>query len=335
MSRPKTLKREKAEEFDQRYPNTGNNPLADLLFKENPILYKDKEEARFHLRAVRNAIGKKNRDNTKPVKHFPNGYHNPYDLPKEEHNNFEPFVIKAKAPIKIGVLSDIHFPFQDNTALQLALDELKRLNVDIIILNGDVMDCYQESEFLRDPDKRKFKEEVAILKNFFSALRREFPKTRIIYKEGNHEYRHKAYMLRKAPEMYGFEETQLDNLLGLKHFDIEWLDNKRLVEVGKLTVVHGHEFARGLGSPVSPAKTFYSKAKKSVLGGHHHQVTAHSAKVINGNQHVAYSTGCLCDLTPEYAPLNEWSHGFAIIELFPDDTFIVHNKKIVLGKIVN
>jgi hypothetical protein len=28
-----------------------------------------------------------------------------------------------------------------------------------------------------------------------------------------------------------------------------------------------------------------------------------------------YSLGCLCNLTPEYAPVNKWTHGFAIVEL--------------------
>jgi predicted phosphodiesterase len=331
----KSLKSTKAKEIALRYPNTGNAPLADLLFKENPVLYKDKEDARQFIRAVRGSKGKRERKFAKEVKHFPNGKHNPYDLPDQEHNNFEPLIIQTDESIKIGVLSDIHFPFQDNLALSTALDEFKRLKVDVILLNGDVIDCYAESDFLRDPTKRRFKEELAILKNFLSILRKEFPSARIIYKEGNHEMRHKAYMLRKAPEMYGLEETKFENLAGLESFGVEWVDNKRIIEIGKLTVVHGHEFPRGFGSPVSPAKTFYTRAKKSVLGGHHHQVTSYSAKAINGKQHVAYSTGCLCDLTPEYMPLNEWSHGFAIIELFPDGTFDVQNKKLVLGKITN
>lgn len=332
---PKSLKRTKAEEIHARYPKTGNSPLANLLFNQNPILYKDKEEARTFIRKVRGSHGKAHRKGAKEIKHFPNGKHNPYDLPKEEHNFFDPVVIKTNRPIKVGILSDIHFPYQHNKSLSLALDALKESNVDVIILNGDVADCYMESRFEKDPEKRKLVEEVAIVKNFLSVLRREFPKARIIYKEGNHELRHRDYLARHAPALFGFEEIRFNKLLGLENFDIEWVDNKRIIELGKLSVVHGHEFPRGFGTPVSPAKTFYTKAKKSVLGSHHHQVTSYSAKALNNDQHVAYSIGCLCDLTPEFAPINEWSHGFAIVELFPDDTFIVHNKKIVLGKITN
>jgi predicted phosphodiesterase len=335
VAKKKSTKNQKAQEIVSRFPNTGNSALADLLFSANPVLYKDKEEARTFIRFVRGAQGKLSRAEAgKEVKHFENGKINVYDLPKQEHNFWEPLVINVKKQTKVGIVSDIHIPYQDNSSVDLALTELKNQEIEILILNGDISDNYQESEFTRDPNKRKLKEEVAIMKNFLSALRREFPKTRIIYKEGNHEYRHKAYLARKSPEIFGFEETKYQNLLGLDKFDIEWVDNKRLIELGKLTVVHGHEFGKQIFSPVNPAKGFYTKAKKSVIGGHHHQISSHSAKTINGKQHVAYSVGCLCDLTPEYMPINEWSHGFAWVDLSPDGTFVVHNKKIVQGKIV-
>jgi hypothetical protein len=336
---PKSQKRLKAEELIGRFPNTGNSPLADILLKENPLLFDNKEDARTTLRVSRGTGGGK-RHKSKMAKEgktkkLPVGRHNPYNLPDEEHNNFKPLIIGTKKPISVGVLNDIHFPYQDNTALSLALDYLRLVKPEIIILNGDILDCYSESSFTQDPSKRKMKEEILIVRNFLDTLRKTFPTSRIIFKEGNHEFRHKSFLARKAPEIFGIEEFRLEKLLGLEEFGIEWIDNKRLIEVGKLTVVHGHEFGRGFFAPVNPARGFYSKAKKSVMGGHHHQISSHSAKTINGHQHVAYSVGCLCDITPEYAPINEWSHGFAIIDLNPDGTFVVHNKKIINRTIVN
>lgn len=337
----RNLKRDKAEELVSRFPNTGNSPLAEMLFTSNPLLYKDKEDARAALRRVRGTIGnerhRKSAMKSGLMKRFPNGKHNPYDLPDEEHNKFDPLIIPVpgKRPIKIGILADIHFPYQDNNALTIAIDFLKKEKPEIIILNGDILDCYSLSSFIQDPAKRRMKEEIAIVKNFLSVLRKTFPSTRIIFKEGNHEFRHKSFLARKAPEILGIEEFRLDRILDLAAFKIEWIDNKRLIEVGKMTIVHGHEFGRGIFAPVNPARGFYMKAKKSILGGHHHQVSSHSAKTINGHQHVAYSIGCLCDITPEYAPINEWSHGFALIELNPDNSFVVHNKKIINNKIVN
>lgn len=332
----KGQKRIKAEEIALEFPKTGNSPLADKLFKENPLLYKDKEEARLFIRSVRGAQGATRRSRLKPeqVKHFPNGRHNPYDLPDENHNNFNPIIISTDKPIKIGILSDIHFPYQHNQALTIALDDLKSNEVDVIILNGDILDCYMISSFNRQPDKPKMLEEIAVTKNFLSTLRREFPKTRIIYRLGNHEARYRDFLARKSPELFGIEEINLENLLHLRDHQIEYLDNKRLIEAGKLTIVHGHEFVSSANSPVNPARGFYMRSKKSVLGGHHHQVSSHSAKTVSGDQHVAYSVGCLCELNPEYMPINEWSHGFAIVTLQPDGTFSVNNKKILDGKII-
>lgn len=328
----KSIRSQKAEQLVAKFPNTGNSSLAEILFTENPLLYKDKEDARLCLRKARGANGQKNRKYVTETKHFPNG--NPYKLPPEDHNNFEPLIIKTDKPIKIGILSDIHFPYQDNKALTVALDELKRLAVDIIILNGDISDNYMESDFVQDPGKRDMVEEVKIVKNFLKTLKKEFPSTRIIYKEGNHEFRHKTYLARKAPQVFGFEETRFDRLLKLKRLGIEWIDNKRRIEVGKLTVLHGHEFGNIIFTPVSTSRSALVKAQKSVLVAHHHQVNSHSTKTVTGDQHVAYSIGCLCDLFPAYQPFNQWSHGFAWVELNPDDTFVVHNQKIIGDKIL-
>ena len=46
-----------------------------------------------------------------------------------------------------------------------------------------------------------------------------------------------------------------------------------------------------------------------------------------------WSTGCLCDLHPDYRPLNNWNHGFAIVEVAKDGTFQVQNKTVINGTI--
>jgi hypothetical protein len=46
-----------------------------------------------------------------------------------------------------------------------------------------------------------------------------------------------------------------------------------------------------------------------------------------------WSTGCLCDLTPEYARINRWNHGAAIVTVFDDGEYEVHNFRIAHGKV--
>ena len=54
---------------------------------------------------------------------------------------------------KFVVISDIHFPYQDDKAIKAALDFIKTNPVDTIILNGDILDFYDVSSFDKDPDR--------------------------------------------------------------------------------------------------------------------------------------------------------------------------------------
>ena len=47
-----------------------------------------------------------------------------------------------------------------------------------------------------------------------------------------------------------------------------------------------------------------------------------------------WSTGCLCDLTPEYARLNRWNHGAAHVEISNGGDFHVTNFRIREGQLL-
>jgi predicted phosphodiesterase len=49
-----------------------------------------------------------------------------------------------KTSKKCVVLSDVHFPFEDKVAVQMAIDYIKKAKPDTVILNGDIMDCFTE-----------------------------------------------------------------------------------------------------------------------------------------------------------------------------------------------
>ena len=46
---------------------------------------------------------------------------------------------------KIGILSDIHFPYHSLQALTIAIKHLKDSSIDCLYLNGDIMDFYSIS----------------------------------------------------------------------------------------------------------------------------------------------------------------------------------------------
>lgn len=331
-------KADKARELIAKFPNTPKAALSRMLYKENPALFPNVEAARQAIRYATGAMGPMNRTKIKPedVKIHKSGKHNPYNLPEQQHNNNEPNIIPVKKGLRLGLLSDIHLPYQCNDALTLALDHLKKRKIDILYLNGDIVDAYEISSFERDPSKKNFAEEIRIARQFLAALRKAFPRVKMYYKEGNHEARLTTFLRRKAPELLGFEVLELKNLLKLDELKIVHVPSKVITQFGKILIVHGHEFAKGFTAPVNPARGFFMKGKSNVIGGHHHQDSSHSENTLAGKQLVAYSTGHLADPHPEYHPHNNWSHGFADITITSDaGDFVVSKYKIIDGNVIN
>ena len=189
------------------------------------------------------------------------------------------------------------------------------------------------SRFQKDPRARNFAAERNDVIEFLRIVRAEFPKARIVYKEGNHEERYMSYMILKAPELLGMEILEFKNIYHLPEFNIEHVGEKRPIRLGKLNVIHGHEFARGITSPVNPARGFYMKAKTHVLGGHHHQTSQHSEKNLEQEVISAWSTGALCNLHPDYMPINSHNLGFAFATVEKNGAFEVSNLRIINGNI--
>ena len=92
---------------------------------------------------------------------------------------------------------------------------------------------------------------------------------------------------------------------------------------------------RGAFSPVSPARGVYVKAKQSIIIGHTHKISEHTETNLGGEITTTWSTGCLCELNPDYVPFaNNYAHGFAYVEVDKNGNFRVENKRIYNGKIL-
>lgn len=310
------------------FPNTSKKKLGALLFDRHPLLFNSAEHARDFIRRVTGSQGPGSVRASNLV-------HNPFNLPDQLHNNNTVNVIETFAGMRIGLLSDIHIPYQSNEALTLAIQHCVDRKIDILYLNGDVLDAYEISSFERDPSKKNFVSEVAAARAFLKTLRTIFPKIPIYFKEGNHEARLTTFLRRRAPELLGFEVLQLKSLLHLDELNIIHVPSKVISKAGKINIVHGHEFAKGFVAPVNPARGFFMKGKANMIGGHHHQDSAHSENTLDGKQLVCYSTGHLADPHPEYHPFNNWSHGFADITFSEGGDFVVSRYKIINGRVIN
>jgi len=250
-------------------------------------------------------------------------------LPESLYEEYLPYCL-FPSDNKILILNDIHIPFHDSKALLTALKYGRDKNVNTIILNGDIIDLYSESKFNRIPRLRNTKVEIDLTRQFLTMLRERFPKAKIIYKEGNHEFRLKSYLMDKAPELYEVPEIKLDELLKLKQLRIEWIEDKRLIKAGKLYIIHGHEIFSGAGT-INVARTIRLKTSENVIFGHFHKTQNDFQTAISGKLVGGWSVGCLCGLNPLYMPINMWNSGFALVEIDDKGFFDVENKIILDG----
>lgn len=333
----RSLKQDVVKDYILKYPELPNKTLARLIFSKEEGLFTTAEEARGVIRYYKGAVGERQAKSAISAGHITEVKHSTI---KEGLAKLG-IISKAEAPehVILGkgkylILSDIHLPFHNEEALAAALEWATNTEITDIILNGDILDCYDVSRFTKEIKRPKISEELEMGRQFFTYLRELFPTQNIFFKFGNHCERMRAYILRNAREFADMTELSLENLLRFEHFRISAV-NREMIKLGKLTVLHGHELGESVFSPVNPARGMFLKAKTSVLFGHNHQSSHHSESNLHGEQVGVWSTGCLCELTPEYRPYGytKWSHGFAFVEVFEDGSFHVKNMKIENGKV--
>lgn len=332
----KTYKKDIVISYLEKYPNASTQALARIIFKENPLDFKTVEGVRGNIRRYRGELGNHSSPHTKEFyrdektkKQF---MKKTFDLPQSDYEKTEPFYI-PKGQNNILVLSDIHIPYQDNKALELAINYGIENKVNAIYLNGDTIDMYQGSRFIKDRRLRDLAGELELTRQFLKTLKDTF-NCPIYFKIGNHEKRWEDYLRMKAPELLGIDDFKLEQILRFREFGVNLIKDRQIGYAGKLPILHGHEWFAGFAPPVNPARGLFLKAKESCLIGHHHTTSEHTEKSLGGKITTCWSTGCLSGLEPEYNPFNKYNHGFAHVKVDKDGSYEVKNIRIIDYKIV-
>lgn len=326
MPHKPTIKNTIIREYLKKFPNANYSSLSRKILKENIKSFKDVESIRSMIRSIVGSNGNSVvKDKSQNQKHRLSHY----DLPQSYENDFTPYEIKQS---RILILSDLHFPYQDNKAIIAALDYGKLKKVDCIFINGDLIDFANISRHEKDWRHRNITHEFESVKLFLKLLRLHFPKTKIVYKLGNHDERWEKFLYAKAPEIFDMPEFQLEIILRLGELKIDIVKDKRPVLLGKLTVLHGHELM-GMGG-VNPARATFTKTMEDTLVGHYHRTSSHSEPTMNNRLINVHSQGCLCELHPMFMPVNKWNLGFSYVELnIKTGEYYLDSKKIVNNKV--
>lgn len=312
--------------------------LAKLIYSKNIETFKDVENVRSCLRYLRGKKGKALRDNACQAdieKYSPD---NPGDLspfpdlpqPKKFFEDWGHFEVDAE---KMLCLYDVHVPYHDSEALEVALQHGEDEGVDCILLAGDSFDFFSISFHEKEPKHRNFPDEIVACRQFLEHLRGRFPKARIIYKWGNHEVRMNRYFTVKAPELLYVDDFQFKSIFRLDELEIELIDDMRLVKFQDYVLCHGHEFFGG-GGGAYPAKSYFMKAKTNIISGHLHRSSVYSEQDVFGEVKRSYSSGCLCSKNQDYAQINFWNHGFVVMHKGNKGKARVANLTIEDGQIV-
>lgn len=327
MSSKPTYKKEIALEYIEKYPNATTMAIARVMLKENPLDFKTLSSTRNIIREYRD--GRRNHPSKRTEKEKKQAM-SKFKTPKTDYTELKAYEL-PKAYKKVLFLSDIHLPYHDIGAVDIAVNKGIKEGIDAIYLNGDTIDMYQASRFIKDRRLRDLAGELELTREFLDELKTlNVP---IYFKIGNHEERWENYLRLQAPELLGIPDFELSNVLRFGEKHIIEIKGRQMTKCGKLSLLHGHEFGHSVFSPVNPARGLYMRAKENSIIGHHHQTSEHSEKSLNGNVVTTWSVGCLCGLSPEYLPYNKWNHGFAIINKDESGDFEVDNHRIINGKI--
>ena len=326
-----TYKQQIVISYLEKFTKTPTRSLAKIISEEHPLDFSN-ESARTSIRRLRGEtkIGRKipKHESTMEERKQRMGW---AGVPKTEYDPQANFEI-PKGNNRILVLSDIHLPYHDEQALQIAIDWAVQRKPNAILLNGDTMDMYMASRFIKDRRLRDLAYEIEMTRQFLIDLKELFD-CPIYFKLGNHEDRWENYLKTVAPELLGIAAFELKNVLWFGEIGVTEIKSKQTVKAGNLHILHGHEFGHSVFSPVNPARGLYMRAKASSMIGHHHQTSEHSEKDLKGEVVTCWSLGCLCGLSPEYMPYNRWNHGFAYVETKENGDFEVQNKRIIDGKV--
>lgn len=243
-------------------------------------------------------------------------------------NNTVSIEVYPKSSLTVAVLSDIHAPFHDPHAIELALRIIQDANPRVIILNGDFVDFLGVSRFPVSPRRRiSFHEEIRQARELLKYLRDRLPQgAEIIYLAGNHEERLLTYLWNKAKELAEIDMLRISRLLGCDLLGIRYIEAScepksiedfvapQVIISGKLYVTHGHSI-RTSGNVVNVARTVFHKVLVPMLIGHWHRTQHHEETNYAGHTSGCWVSGCLCYPRPNYDAGRIWGQGLAIVDV--------------------
>lgn len=319
-----------AREYIEKYTRLGiqhkigysKRAIARILTADHPDLFPTFERARAIINTVTGSHGDVRRV-TPDWQYFQSLFSMVPDSIKENQKPIEYYIPEFIK--KTLWINDLHSRFMDRGAFEEAINIGLKNNVDSVIINGDFMDFYRESKFDKNPAiSDYFYEEQEWGVEILSLLQNMFHN--VFLKKGNHDVRRERYIqsfAQRYPEFLGLSDYE--DYLFYEGSTIKFIEDYQVIKYGKLNGIHGHEYRVG---GIHTAHNRLHKTFDNTISGHSHKWNSTVVPKIGGNLIGSWAVGCLCNLNPAYAPMNDWTHGCALTEKDTEGDFNVDNKLI-------
>lgn len=219
---------------------------------------------------------------------------------------------------KVVIIGDLHDKNVDKFYMDVLLDTLRRVQPDVIVLNGDIFDLPEFSKYTVDPrdwdvvGRIKYAHE-----NILKPIREICPTTQIDFIEGNHEFRLLRHLADATPAL----RAVLSDLHGMTVSTILGLDKYRINYIAKADL-SAYSLKEQHSEIEKNYKIYFnsfivshddSAKKLGVPGvnGHHHKTEIESLYNEHFGTYQWIQHGCGHKLDAEYCH-PKWAHGFII-----------------------
>ena len=245
--------------------------------------------------------------------------------------------------------------FHDRRCLDIALKVANIIKPDMVVFLGDMIDFpEQTNKFLKSPDFY-FTTQPSIVELgwWVSQFRNILPNSKMVYVEGNHEFRLKrsvienlihSYDLKPFDDLSAPPALSVRNLLSLDKTGVEYIEDYPKGEFwinDNLRVIHGNIAKSGSGETV---REILKQSRTSIIQGHIHRIETASKTVHIRNKIVSYvasSFGCLCKIdgtVPSFGGDENWQQGLGVVHYeegngrFQIQSYFINEGEMIFGE---
>lgn len=237
------------------------------------------------------------------------------------------------------ILPDVHRSVVQKKFWRALLALQKDIKPDFTTILGDFEDFQSMSRHVEDFDRPAHEESLNWVDQGLKELKSNGAQ-KVIYLEGNHEDAIARYLTKQAPSVRNL--LSLPAWLAAEHPDVRWVPQTKVLSIGRLDLLHGHQFmSGGFTSAVSKyhartAVELYGRPGRMVMYGHTHRPSSFEATNHWGTMR-AMGLGCVRTIPPNVQWLKGrpagWANEAAIVHT--GDRFVeAHILRYLNGHVV-